>query len=376
MSAVRAARPFLALLSAAQGIEQADPERLRLALDSVPAGSLRRVAARHRCLGYIYRGILENRLRTPPAQAFSETLREHRAKAAMQAFATRKQLDDVMVTLETANIPFVLLKGAARLFRNDIEADWNLMCDIDILVPEGAASTARAAMQAAGYRSRPTAPHAPAHHHLPPLEPPHVGLSVEIHTGLAPPHTMSTNTGWRFCEPYMERAVVGERAATCFNPTGTAIHLMIHGVGVKRLHDAIMLARLLRGQPELHARLESVADAEEKNGIPLRALLRLSSGIAGLEVPRSAHVDSYLGWVMRREHLGPYVRGRCQFVDAWYGNGQRVWGPTTRAALPPYHEPGVSALAQPVLYASRLLGRVVMSAYAAVAAPVTHGFLS
>jgi len=55
----------------------------------------------------------------------------------MQAFATRKQLNDVMVTLEAANIPFVLLKGAARLFRNDIEADWNLMCDIDILVPEG-----------------------------------------------------------------------------------------------------------------------------------------------------------------------------------------------------------------------------------------------
>jgi hypothetical protein len=363
-----AGRPhaFLGLLSAAQGIEQEQPDKLARPLAAVPLTDFVRVAARHRCLGYLYRGVLKFNLRSEQSRAFLETLRAHRAKAALQAFATRAQLRAVTRTLGEAGVPFVLLKGAARLFRGDVEADWNTMCDLDILIPQLASDVAVTAFERAGYRRRTGGVETRReHHHLAPLLPPGPGLAIELHHELAPPGTLSTRSDWQACEPYFERVAVDGAEALCFDLLGTALHLTIHGSGVRRLHDLVMLARILRSTPGTHESIRRLIADERIRAVALHGALTLSARIAGIPARTDQVVDRYLDWVLRREALPAFVRDRSQFVDAWYCNGGRAWGPASREALPDYDEPDRAAALVPIWYAGRVLGRLGTSLYAA-----------
>jgi len=363
---VPTSRAFSALLTAAESIEQERPGALEQALASVAASDLLNVAARHRCRGYLHRAILTHEIRTEPALAFVHASREERAKAVVQAYAARRQLSDVMALLQAAGVPFALLKGAARLFREDVEAGWNTMCDLDILIQPLHAATAANALQGAGYRSKALVPNRRRrpHHHLPPLIPQHPGLSVELHVALAPPDALTTATDWAACEPYFERVASHGVEATCLNDLGTAFHLLVHGTGVHRLHDLIMLARILRADPVHHDRLAALCAQERTAFITLPAALALSVRIAGLRVQAHRTAERYLRWAARREELPRFVRERSQFADAWYGNGGKPWGPATAAAFPRFDEPDRPAFVLPVVYAGRVLGRMATSAFA------------
>ncbi len=305
-------------------------------------------------------------LRDTRAVAVLRALRDYAGKAAMQAYAVGKQLDELVASLDAAGIHFALLKGAARLFRGDREADSNTMFDLDVLVPKAEISAAIATLSRAGYQpivEDRLAHFWKRHHHAPPLRPQGLGLPIELHSQLAPPASLSIATDWDACQRYFERVTARGLEATCFDPMGSALHMTVHGVGLRRLHDVVMLAQILRDTPGTREHLETVIATECRQGVALRAVLVLAARIAATDVEASEPVRRYLGWVRRREDLAPYVRERTQFVDAWYTNDRKIFGPATRLALPT-RDIEQSALAFGATFAYRLIGRILVSAYA------------
>jgi hypothetical protein len=360
---------FAALLAAATAAHSGDKAELEAALASVPTATLLRAAARHRCLGYLRRSIVDAGLRTPAARAIVSALREYAAKAALQSYATRAQLASIVAMLDEASIPFVLLKGAARLFRGDSDADDTTMFDLDLLVRPEDGARAIAAFERRGYHPatgyRSADEYWARHHHLVPLAPDGIGLPIELHLQLAPRGMLSIATDWAALEPYFETMTRDGASAEGLNSFGAALHLVIHGAGVKRLHDAIMLARILRDDPAVLPGLHDLLAGERAQPIPLLATLGVATHIAGLPSEVPPRVASYLAWVRRRENLAPYVRDRSQFADAWYGNGGRMWGAATLLALPDRHRDG-AALVSSARFAYQLVGRIITSAVAAV----------
>ncbi len=359
---------FAALLAAATAIEQRSPIDLANALQATPRQALLRAASRHRCLGYLRRGILELGVRNAHAEALADATREYASKAAIQAYAVRSQLKQLIETLDTATVPFVLLKGAARLFRGDKEADYSTMYDLDILISKDDVRTGAASLERAGYRARipmrSAARYGARHHHIAPLHPQGPGLPVELHVQLAPPRMLSMPTDWQACKPYFERVGAPGAQAFCLDAVGSAVHLAIHGAGVKRLHDAIILSRILRSESDMPERVSAAIFSERWQPIALQSVVALSSKMAGFEPQMTPQVERYLAWVMRREDLSPYIRDRSQFTDAWYRNGGKLWGAATRQALPtPEAEQDVVTSA--VGFAYRLVGRIITSAVAA-----------
>ena len=358
---------FRALVAAATAIEARNPCGLADALQLTAHDSILTTATRHRCLGYLRRGILVLGLRDERAATLTHSLRDYASKAAMQAYAVRLQLDEVVATLKAKGVPFALLKGAARLFRGDREAECDTMFDLDVLVPKAELPAANAALRRVGYSPVVEGYLAKFYdriHHAPPLRPKGLGLPVELHFQLAPPARLSIATDWDACESYLERVKTGSREATCFNALGTAVNLMVHGVGLRRLRDVIMLGRILRDAPGAREHLEAVIALERRQAVALRAVTVLAARIAALGACASEPVERYLDWVRRREELSPYVRQRTQFVDAWYTNGGKLFGPATRLAFPT-RAAERSALTFGVNFSYRLIGRIAVGAYAA-----------
>ncbi|MDQ6768145.1 MAG: nucleotidyltransferase family protein, partial [Candidatus Eremiobacteraeota bacterium] len=356
---------FSALLAASTAIEHGEPEALTVALQSVSQQAILGAAARHRCRGYLRHGILNLGLRDGRAAAITEALRAHAGRAAMQAYAVRHQLDRVVGKLNEAGVQFALLKGSARLFRGDRQADLDTMYDLDVLVPKTQLTTAIAALCEGGYRSllsdRGSVQYWARHHHAAPLHPEQLGLPVELHFQLAPPGSLSIATDWSACQPFFELVVNREHKAICFNPLGSAVHLTVHGAGLRRLHDVVMLARILRDNSEVCSRLCALIESEQLQPVALQAIMALASRIARVDVETSAATRRYLDWVRRREGLSPYVRDRTQFVDAWYTNGGSLWGPATRLALP-RRDVEEGDLAFSVWFTYRLISRLVAGA--------------
>lgn len=359
--------PFVALLAAAAAIEQRKPEALITALNSVPPHDMLRVSARHRCLGYLRRGIVELGVRDERASAFTKAVREYAAKAAIQAYAVRNQLHDLVQTFNDANVRFALLKGSARLFRGDKNADYDTMFDLDVLVPRGEAISAVEALERGGYGPCASADRSKGywtrHHHGVPMQPVRAGLPVEVHVQLAPLGCLSLATDWAACERYFEQVVTAQGEATCFNALGSAFHLAVHGLGLRRLHDVLLLANILRSDKDALENVDATISQERYQTVALQAVIALAARVAGRTYTEPAAVKHYLSWVIHRENLAPYVRDRSQFADAWFCNGCRVWGPATRQALP------IRDVAQsPVSYAAsftyRLIGRIATSPYA------------
>lgn len=373
MSATAERRGFAALFAAAQAAEQQRPEQFVAALESTTTKELVRTAARHRCLGYLYRAILEQRVRTTAARAYLDATRDYRAKAALQAFATRSQLREVVATLDAAAIPFILLKGAARLLRRDPEAEWNLMGDLDILVPPESAFAAMATLMEKGYRpyteGNESEHYDQHHHHLLPLLSPTPGLYIELHRELAVPGTLSLATDWNACAPLAERVSDDGTSALCLNGLGTAFHLLVHGLGFRRLHDTVMLARRLREQADIMGPLQALVAQERLRPVSLQAGVALAARIAGIALPESEPVTRCIAWLWRREMLNTYLRERTQFVDAWYANGGRLFGPATREALPNFYAPRQNTVTRAVVFGYRVAGRALTSAWGALTAP-------
>jgi len=369
-SAERAPRPsaFAALVALAGAVEQRRPDDLVAALSAVPQPLLLRAAARHRCLGYIRRGIADLRVRSAPATAIADALREYSAKAGLQTYVAREQIERLARDLNQAAIPFALLKGAARIFRSERGAALEMTDDLDLLVPRRDGNRAVALLERRGYRSElgeQVAAYYERHHHLAPLVPLELGLPVELHVGLAPLGSLSMATDWSACEPYFERVTVGDVETICFNPLGTAIHLTIHSEGIKRFRDVILLSRILRDDEAMYGKVQRLVERERCQLNALQAVLALSAHLAGIDVEASLPARRYLQWVMRREDLQPSIRDRCQLADAWYSSGGRLLWPATRhALLPDALEERRNAPVAALRSTLRAVGRICASAYA------------
>jgi len=364
---IRSEGPFVALLAAASAIEQRRPEALVAAFHSVSPHAMLQVAARHRCLGYLRQGIVELGVRDERVSAFTKSVREYAGKAAIQAYAVREQLRQLVHVLNEAKMQFALLKGSARLFCGDTAADYDTMFDLDILVPREDAVAAVQALERGGYSSRASGDRSrhywTRHHHGVPLQPVNVGLPIEVHVQLAPLGSLSLATDWPACRTYFEHVATTHGEATCFDAIGSAFHLAVHGLGMRRLHDVFLLARVLRSDNRVLEIVDATISQEHYQAVALKAVVGLAARVAGLTYAESAAVKRYLSWVMHRENLVPYVRDRSQFADAWFCNGCTVWGPATRQALP-LREAEQGSVSFAASFAYRLIGRIATSAYA------------
>ncbi len=357
---------FAALVAAVQAIEQNRPDDLTALLTTASREGLLRAAARHRCLGFLRRGILGMGVRTAQARELVASLRAYAGKAAVLAYAVRPQVASLVSALSDGDVRYVLLKGAARLFRGRQEADDDTMYDLDVLVARADAGRAWGILRDAGYRPAggevEERRYTLRHHHLAPLQPPGVGLPVELHLQLAPRRMLSLSTDYEACEPHLERVVVGSLTAPCLNDVGMVIHMAIHGVGVHRLYDVIQIARAVRNG-EVYARAWQVLSCERRQQAAVLAPLVLGARLAGRDVACPPRVERYLAWVMRREALPAYVRDRSQVMDAWFCNGGRLLGPALWTALPLVEPPPRNPLAYAGLYCYRLLGRLATAAW-------------
>lgn len=357
---------FTSLIAAAAAIEQRRPPDLLAALRAVSPEAMLRAAARHRCLGYLRHGIAELGIRDERASTLMNALRRYAGKAAIQAYEARRQLEQIVGQLSEAQVQFALLKGAARLFRGVRDAEWDTMFDFDILLPRNQFDLAVETLAHRGYRSaNPVrlANYRARHHHFAPLQPPIPGLPVELHAQLAPVNSLSLSTDWAASEAYLERVESGKFEAQCFNTLGSAVHLSVHGLGIQRLHDVVLLAKILGAEPGLYQKLADVFKQEQRQSVALEAVPALAARIAGLRVSPAAPVERYVSWVQHRERLTPYVRERSQFGDAWFCNGGKIFGPATRYALP-NREPRQSSISFLACFPYRLVGRLATSAYA------------
>ena len=360
---------FAALLAAATAIEQCSPDNLVDALQMTPPQALLRAAARHRCLGYLRRGILELGVRDDRAKALADAVREYASKAAIQAYAVRIQLNQLVETLDAAAVPFALLKGAARLFRGNKEADYSTMYDLDILIPNVEVHRAADVLR----HTRLPRNGFPRKHSRA------TGLDIitsrrSTHKGRGFPSNSTCNLPGPGCSPCRR---TGKRASHTSNASSDRLPklnvsmrseaqyiLSIHGAGIKRLHDAIMLSKIMRGDSNIPKRVSMAIASERWQPIALQSVVALSSQMAGLQPRMTPQVERYLAWVMRREDLSPYVRDRSQFTDAWYSNGGKLWGPATREALP-MAEAERDIVTSSARFALRLIGRIVTGILAA-----------
>jgi hypothetical protein len=195
------------------------------------------------------------------------------------------------------------------------------------------------------------------------MQPVRAGLPVEVHVQLAPLGSLSLATNWAACERYFEQVVMEHGEATCLNALGSAFHLAVHGLGMRRLYDVLLLANLLRSDKDALKDVDATISQERYQAVALQAVIALAARMAGLTHSEPAAVKRYLSWVIHRENLVPYVRDRSQFADAWFCNDCKVWGPATRQALP-LREADQSSVSFAASFTYRLIGRLATSAYA------------
>ena len=97
-------------------------------------------------------------------------------------------LERIVAALNAIDIEPVLLKGAAHLVeRLYPEPGLRVLGDLDLLIPEGRATSAVAALRDVGFTGTAHPPNdGRYHHHLPGLIDPESGLGVELHTRVVP----------------------------------------------------------------------------------------------------------------------------------------------------------------------------------------------
>lgn len=313
-------RPFGALLQAIAAIEGGDVEKLREALAAAPAWQFVPAARRHRCASLLADAMRADKLEEACFRDSSEGLLRTRYAAAMHVDAYMRQVHTLVRALNAAGVPFVLLKGAARMYA-DPQAERNMPTDIDVLVAATNADRAAAALCEAGYRvggSKKMRATYRAHHHLPPLVPADLaGAPIELHVALAPPGRFTTPLDAASLMRYV-RAIDGPAGrAGVLDDEGSALHLLIHALGVAPLRDIVLAARLLRRLPsEARGRLRRIVAEERRETVRLRANLALAERLAGIGAAPEPRVGRYLRWVLQREDLPRALRDRAAFVEA------------------------------------------------------------
>jgi hypothetical protein len=322
-----------ALVAALSAILRNDNAALAAAIASADPFRFVQSATRHRCAG-----LLCDALRALDGDPVADRLRRMLAPTtrldAMTALARRSQISAVVRYLNESNVPFALLKGAARVFRDDEGSAHHASCDIDILVPPQSADAAASALQRHGYTYRSSeaerARYRSEHHHLAALFPPNrKGAFIELHVALAPPGLVGLATDWAAVEQHLVTVEHDGTHARCFDAFATALHNAIHSVGHERLRDTYLCARaLLRLDPVELEELRSLVAGENVDAVRLSASFALAAQMAGLEWPVTPRATEYLRWTGRRDDMPRILGARTIAVEAWLA--ARAWNPLAK----------------------------------------------
>lgn len=339
---------YARLFDALSAIIQNDAVALRRAIEAVPPWKLAAVARRHRVGAFLAANL--DASASPYATALAQALQRERWASALTTRRLRTQVLEVNETLGKAGIECVLLKGAARLFRNDPGASLFDACDIDVLVDPGDVDAAAQALRATGYREYPRRdePDFRVHHHVAPLYPPRDGVPIEIHRALAPPSEVDQSWSLVDLAPYTQ-AVCHEGVSACvLDRVGTAIHLAVHAIKRPALRDLTLLALHLRTcSPVERVRVDRELRRETREGVPLRAAVALATRLAGIDWHEAPAIDRFADWMIEREDLPRPLRAYPQCVDAWLGaRGSHVAAVVAAAGRGARHHRTLRALAR------------------------------
>ena len=159
----------------------------------------------------IYRHIEAHRLAVP-----AESLRVLRALAVRHRHAHRARmetLEAVVQALDQADVPVVLLKGAALVHTLYPSPELRPMSDLDLLVPPKLAERAQRTLRDLGFHA-PLVQRARAyqHHHLPIAHKQVAGLTmqIEIHRRLLPPDARHGKDFYSLTRPLVPIALGGQ----------------------------------------------------------------------------------------------------------------------------------------------------------------------
>jgi len=322
----RRPRAFGALVESLSAVEQRDRARLLRAIAAVDPSALAATAARHRCAGLLADGVRRLAVEHSALDGLSAALQAAGRAAVARSFVLRERINNVCEALTKSGVDFALLKGAARLYSGEAGAELHWSDDIDVLVKRTDLDAAAAAIQAAGYRERAgavqSARYRAHHHHAAPLYPLGGGPPVELHVFLARPGATSLALDWNSLAAHFQRVVGPAGPVRCLGPVAAATHLAVHSIGLPRLRDVMVLARLLRANERSFAgELSAAIHNERTDPVRLQASVLMAARIAGVQCSASRAADRYLEWVSRREDLPRYLRRRSQLIEAWYGAG-------------------------------------------------------
>jgi hypothetical protein len=148
------------------------------------------IAEWHRLLPVLFRHVAA--AGQVPAMALDALEEAYLANSARNLFIAA-ELDRALVALAAADVPAMLLKGAALVETVYADPALREMLDLDILVPAAAMDAAGAALGAIGYRpesaaaagSHPRMKVRAEHHHDPPLVADHRIAAIELHHHIA-----------------------------------------------------------------------------------------------------------------------------------------------------------------------------------------------
>lgn len=361
------ARTVQRLVDALTGARRSDSLLLEQAL-STNAERLRVADERHRCaalLGEAARRLaIVDRL---PADVAS-LLRRARLNAVLGTSRMQRAVEHTIESLRTAGVPFVLLKGAARVYAGAPEAACHPSDDVDVLVRATDVDRAVTALRTSGWTYADD--HATVerfrrhHHHAASLFPPSGEFPIELHHALAPPGSLSIATDWEALERYVVPVDGAAGTVLRLDPVGTALHLAIHAVGLTRLRDVALLAQsLVELSEDDHEVLRVAIDAEHRDGVRLAATAALAARIAGIDWPQNRAVDAYLWWAIRREDLPVSLRTRCDAAEAHMAGSRVRWSAGSR--LIPWWSRGVQIVAVPPRFVARCASNAAALIYAA-----------
>ncbi|MBV8425400.1 MAG: hypothetical protein JO349_09415, partial [Candidatus Eremiobacteraeota bacterium] len=197
------------------------------------------------------------------------------------------------------------------------------------------------------------------HHHLAPLIVPG-GKSLELHVALGPQRGAAGT--WARLRPHLSSQANSPHEFV-LDAVAQAVHLTLHAETSRRLYDAVLLACMFRDRPML--RDEVAAWLRESAAAPQFAVIwALADELRGVPA-RAPLVAQHLRWIRRREDLPTWLRTRTQFVDAWYENGGKLFGPATKASVARLRPCERLTPKSVSVVAARTLGRAAMSLAAA-----------
>jgi hypothetical protein len=229
--------------------------------------------------------------------------------------------------LADADVPAMVLKGAAVVHHDGGQVAWRPMDDVDVAVPTARADDALAALAGAGYDSGMPAMTAAeleswkrAHHGLPVIGP--RGAEIDLHW-----HVLAGSSHRRADEEFWSRAVpaaVADVPCLATSREDTLVNVIAHALwsaGQPGLRWATDVTALVRSAPGAESpsgtalRWDQVVETARRHriGIAVADALDLLRSIVGLEFPpdalrrlRRASVTEQVELWPRRDRTGAY----------------------------------------------------------------------